>query len=88
MRPILGTVCAFVLVVGLPPSESDGLFNKAANTTPTAPPAETPPATKNDGVIKPETDVDPKIEKPPPSPAPDPANKDIIKPPQGSPQPK
>ena len=46
-----------------------------------APPANIPPSTKEDGVIKPKTDVDPQIEKTPPNPNPDPENKDVIKPP-------
>ena len=76
----------------LPGSEAArtaGILSQVADDTQPAPPAQLPPSTKEDGVIKPKTDVDPKIEKTPPHPNPDPANKDVIKPPQdGAVEPK
>lgn len=88
MKRKISSVCAGLLVVALAfASERYGAVSKVVDPKP-APSTEMPPSTKKDGVIKPETDVDPQIEKAPPNPVPDPANKDVIKPPQSGPEPK
>ena len=80
-------IFAFVLPAN-PAAEAAGLRLQVAEVSQHAPPAQLPPSTKEDGVIKPKTDVDPQIEKTPPEPNPDPANKDVIKPPDGAVKPK
>jgi hypothetical protein len=72
----------FALVLPASATQAAGLRYQVADDAQSTPPTQLSPATKEDGVIKPKTDVDPQIEKTPPEPNPDPSNKDIIKPPQ------
>jgi len=85
MRHPSPRLCAgLIFAFFLPASEAAqaaGVGHRVADDA-KSPPAQLPPSTKEDGVIKPKTDVDPQIEKSPPEPHPDPANKDVIKPPQ------
>jgi hypothetical protein len=84
MRHLSLSLCAgliFALVLPASGTQSAGLRHQVAGDAQSAPPAQLPPSTKEDGVIKPKTDVDPQIEKTPPEPNPDPAGKDVIKPP-------
>jgi hypothetical protein len=73
---------AGLLPLGSEAAQTAGIRYQVADDSQSAPSAQLPPSTKEDGVIKPKTDVDPEIEKPPPEPNPSPANKDVIKPPR------
>jgi hypothetical protein len=85
MRHAWSSVCAGLMLALVPlgseATQAAGIRHQVAGDAQSAPPATIPPSTKEDGVIKPKTDVDPKIEKLPPNPNPDPENKDVIKPP-------
>jgi hypothetical protein len=85
MRHVWSRVCAPLMVAFIPfgneATPAAGIRHQFAGDAQPVPPATIPPSTKEDGVIKPKTDVDPKIEKLPPNPNPDPENKDVIKPP-------
>jgi hypothetical protein len=85
MRHLSLSLCAgliFALVLPASATQAAGLRHQVAEDAQLAPPTQLPPSTKEDGVIKPKTDVDPQIEKTPPEPNADPSNKDVIKPPQ------
>jgi hypothetical protein len=88
MRPSISGVCIAIVLAASASSGQPGAIHQVADAATPAPPNQLPPATKKDGVIKPDVDIDPKIEKTPPNPMPDPANKDVIKPSQNGPQPK
>jgi hypothetical protein len=90
-RQSLSLCAGLIFALALPASAAQvaGLRDQVAEDAQSAPPTQLPPSTKEDGVIKPTTDVDPQIEKTPPEPNPDPAGKDVIKPPSdGSAKPK
>ena len=83
MRHLSLSLCAgliFALVLPASATQAAGLRHQVAEDAQPAPPTLLPPSTKEHGVIKPK-DVDPQIEKTPPEPNPDPAGKDVIKPP-------
>jgi hypothetical protein len=83
-----GLIIAFVLSLS-EALQTTGIPYVVADDTQPAPPVLLPPSTKEEGVIKPKTDVDPQMEKTPPEPNPDPTNKDVIRPPQdGAVEPK
>jgi hypothetical protein len=91
MRHLSLSLCAgliFALVLPASGTQAAGLRHQLAEDAQLAPPTLLPPSTKENGVIKPKTDVDPRIQKTPPEPNPDPAGKDVIKPPDGTVKPK
>src|SRR5438132_9009404 len=83
MRHLWSRVCAALMVafiaLGSEATQAAAdIRHQVAGEAQPKPPATIAPSTKEDGVIKPKTDVDPKIEKLPPNPNPDPDNKDVI----------